>query len=71
MYVVKNKEGHLMRVAMFPATPPYVAMFHEKIDLELAEKYATKEEALEDIICLLVYNDEPISKFDGYTIEEI
>lgn len=71
MYVVKNKDGHLMRVAIFPATPPYVAVFHEGITLELAERYETREDAVNDILDLIIYNDEPISKFQGYTIEEI
>lgn len=71
MFVVKNKNGHMMRVAMLPATPPYVAIFHEEVTLELAEQYETKEEALIDIIDLLIYNDEPTYKFQGYTIEEI
>ena len=31
MYVVKNKDGLLMKVLVFPATPPCVAMFHENV----------------------------------------
>ena len=71
MYVVKNKDGLLMKVLVFPATPPCVAMFHENVVLELAEKFETKEEALATILDLIVYHDEHFSKFDGYSVEKI